>query len=285
MQVNNNSIFGYFYNKSDFIIRFLYSRIPFISNFLFWKLYSSNFKTLDQKFEEMKKQLELNNFDFNNKICLELGPGNSYINAYNLLMNGARKVILVDKYPRNPQTRKQKDYFNKELNYIKNKYNQKTLFFIKNGKINTKYLEFLSNEITNIKFEENVDLIYSMSVFEHIKDIGNNINKLGRILKGNGLMYHIIDMRDHYNFNKPFLFYKYSEKTWDKYLTKEGKSYTNRLRYDDFIKLFKKNNITIIQEYLNKYSIKDDQKLSDKFMEKSQDNLCIGIAKFILKKS
>jgi hypothetical protein len=87
------------YNKLDFPIRFLYSHLPFLSQILFWKLYSSDFKALDEKYEQMKQFAPDFKKFIKDKVCLELGPGNSYINAYNLLLDGAKKVILVDKFP------------------------------------------------------------------------------------------------------------------------------------------------------------------------------------------
>jgi hypothetical protein len=81
----NNKYLGIIFNKFDVPIRFLYSKLG-LNRLFFWKFYSSDFKKLDNQFEEIKKLLIKNKFNFKDKICLELGPGNSYINGYNFFM-------------------------------------------------------------------------------------------------------------------------------------------------------------------------------------------------------
>jgi len=279
LKIKNNFLSGIF-NIFDFPIRFIYCRFS-LNKLFFWKFYSSDFNKLDKKFEEMKIFLKKNKFNFKNKICLELGPGNSYLNAYNFLLLGAKKVILVDKYPRYITTEKQKEYFLKEIEFIKKKYKKKNLFFIKNSEIDPNFIEFIPKGLTEIKKEIKVDFVYSISVFEHIKDVEKNIKKLGQIVKKNGLMYHSIDMRDHYNFNKPFLFYKYSKNTWEKYLTKLGVSYTNRIRYSKFKKLFEKYGFETIYEETKKFDLKK-YKISKEF-DLNDKSLNIGVTKILLK--
>lgn len=282
MKIDNNFT-GFFYNKFDFVIRFLYCRMPFINKLFFWKLYTSDFKKLDFRFEEIKKLINGLHQSFKGKVCLELGPGNSYLNAYNLLMNGAKKVILVDKFSRYIKTKRQKEFFNKELNYIRQKYAKKDLFFIKDGEIDEKYIEFIEGDFTKINFKKKVDFVLTISVFEHIKDVEEVIAKLSKVMKKGGLMYHSIDLRDHYNFNNPFLFYKYSKKTWENYLTKEGVSYTNRVRYDNFKRLFKRYEFKIIKEEVKIFPMKFKEiKINKEF--KNQENLDVGILKILVKK-
>ena len=229
----------------------------------------------------MKEMLSQTNFNFNNKVCLELGPGNSYISAYNFLLNGAKKIIMVDKYPRYIRTRKQQKYFTAELDYIKKEYNLKKLFFINNNKISGDYIEFISQDITDIEMKNKVDFIYSTSVFEHIRDVKGNIQKLSRIIKKNGLMHHSIDLRDHYNFNKPFLFYKYSDNIWNTYLTKCGISYTNRIRFDDYIRMFNDAGFKIIKMETEKQEL-GNIKINSQF--RKRNDLGVTGLKILLQK-
>ena len=216
------------------------------------------------------------------KTVLELGPGNSYINAYNFLMMGAKKVILVDKYPRLIKTDKQREFFKEEIDHITQKYGQK-LPFIKNGKVDSKYIQFIDKDLTEAEVKD-VDFIFSNSVLEHIRNVEDNIKAMSLCLNKNGYMLHNIDLRDHYNFNKPFLFYKYSDNTWNKYLTKEGISYTNRWRYDDFMKRFQENGFKTIYEKKTTAQL-EDIKLDDKFALKKKRYLEVMTLQILLQKS
>ncbi|MDD5638923.1 MAG: methyltransferase domain-containing protein [Candidatus Pacebacteria bacterium] len=280
----DNFLLSSLYNKLDFPIRFIYSHSPFLNKLLFWKLYSSDFEKLDSQFENMKLIVKNNGFDFNNKICLELGPGNSYINAYNLLMNGAKKVFLIDKFSRRIKTKKQKDFFKKEVEFIKKKYKEEKLFFIKENSINSQYIEFIEGDIRNLNLNSKVDFVLTKSVLEHIKNIKQTITKLSEITKNNGFNYHYIDLRDHYNFSSPFLFYKYSPETWNKALTREGRTYTNRLRYDQYLDIFKENNFNVVYQQLERFTVLNNQKIFKEF-NKHKEFLDIGIAKVLLKKN
>lgn len=281
----NNRFAGFIWNNFDFCIRFAYCRLGCISRFinkiLFWKLYSSDFKALDEKFEKMKEVLDEQNISIKGETVLELGPGNSYINAYNFLMMGAKRVILVDKYPRLIKTDKQKEFFKKEIEYVTKKYGQK-LPFIKKGEVDSKYILFIDKDLTEAEVK-NVDFIFSNSVLEHIRDVEDNIKAMSLCLNKNGYMLHNIDLRDHYNFNKPFLFYKYSDNTWNKYLTKEGLSYTNRWRYDDFVKIFQKYGFKSIYEKKARAQL-DNVKLNDKFALKKKRDLEIMTLDILLRK-
>lgn len=284
----NNAIISFFWNHFDFIIRFGYCRLGLISKLmnklLFWKIYSSDFEKLDKIFEDSLTVLKRNNISIKNKTILEIGPGNSYTVAYNFLMHGAKKVILVDKFPRTIKTKRQKEYFEREIEYISKKYGQKP-FFVNNGDIDGEYIEFINKDLTltetNIK---NVDLIFTNSVLEHIKPIKENIRFMSKILNNKGYMLHNIDLRDHYNFNKPFLFYKYSDRLWNTFLTKEGISYTNRLRYDDFVRLFKNMGLKIIYEKKQEEKLADT-KLYSEFKDKNNGNLQITFLSVLLQKS
>ncbi|ODS35024.1 hypothetical protein BEH94_03720 [Candidatus Altiarchaeales archaeon WOR_SM1_SCG] len=282
----NNSIISFFWNNFDFLVRFWYCKLGpisrLINKLLFWKLYSSDFERLDKVFEDNFAILKKNNVSVESKTILEIGPGNSYIIAYNFLMHGAKKVILADKFPRIIETKKQKEYFKREIDYISRKYGKKP-FFLGNGEIDGRYIEFINKDITETDIKD-VDLIFTNSVLEHVKNIEENIKYMSKILNNNGYVLHNIDLRDHYNFNKPFLFYKYSDRIWNNLLTKEGISYTNRLRYDDFIGLFKNAGLETIHEKIERCKL-NQKKLSSKFKSKNKRDLEITNLRILLKKA
>jgi SAM-dependent methyltransferase len=281
MQVNNR-IIAAVWNNIDFLIRFFYCRIGFFSKLFFWQIYSSNPQSLDIVFTDMLNVFKKYNIPIENSTIVEIGPGNSHILAYNFLMLGAGKVILIDKYPRLINSGTQKEYVKNEINYIKEKYD-KDPPFIANDLVDDRKLAYIPLELTEVTFE-NVDIIYSNNVLEHIKNIDLNIKSMVRILKSGGYLYHNIDLRDHYNFNEPFLFYKYEDSVWENYLTREGVSYTNRLRYDDFTRIFKENGFEVIYYQTKKQEVAI-KKLSSKFKNKSSESLQTTNLSILLRKN
>ncbi|MFH1590537.1 MAG: class I SAM-dependent methyltransferase [archaeon] len=229
----------------------------------------------------MKKALQKNRFKFTNTICLELGPGRSSLDAYNCLMNGARLVYLVDKYPRKMISSKE---YVREIQFMKKKFHKNPAFLLGEGRLDDTFIKLIPRDVSALKSSVKVDLLFSFSVMEHIKEVERNIQKFHNLLKKDGLMYHSIDLRDHYNFNDPFLFYKYSDKTWNEYLVKEGVTYTNRLRYDDYISLFEKHDFKIVEEHITKYPLPSTSRLSKKFRTADREMLRIGIVRLLLKK-
>lgn len=285
MQINNKYL-SYLFDTFDTPIRFLYSRAGILSmifnKLMFWKLYTSNFSKLNERFLFIWKLLDEHQIDLRDKVILELGPGNSFINSFNFLMNGVEKVILVDKYPRFLQTKKQRDFTKQEIDFMRSRHLKQDLFFLDeiNGAVNKDYIEFHGVDISELNIPP-VDFIYSVSVLEHIRDVENVIYSMKRLLKPGGIMYHHIDIRDHYNFSSPFLFYKYSRSTWENWLTKEGGSYTNRLRYRDFINLFKESGFSLVKLETKRYPL-NGKYLDTEF--RGQEDLDIGLMDIILKK-
>ena len=277
MKVGNKYL-AWVWDTFDLPIRFLYAHSGgALNKLLFWNLYTSDFEKLDTVFQNIIEVFDKGEITFKDKVVLELGPGNSYINAFNALMCGAKKVYLVDKFPRVIETKGQQEYFKKELDFISRKYNR-PLFFIKNGKVDPQYIESVPKDLTETDII-NVDIVISKSVFEHIKDVEGNVKKLSEILVPDGVMYHFIDLRDHYNFNNPFLFYKYGDRVWNKYLTKEGHTYTNRLRYDDFCRLFEKHEFEMIAEEVQRFDLPIN--IRNQFVGQKED-LKVGIMQVVL---
>lgn len=287
MQEKRN-IYKYSYNKCDFIIRFFYTQVPILRNcfqrIMFWRIYYSNFRHLDDIFMELKEIFAKYNITFQNKQIIELGPGNSIILALNCLCNGAKKYQMVDKYPRISMTNKQVKHLFDQIIYVEKKYNCKIDNYINKNNLNfnKEYLEFIPTGVEDLKKIEShsIDIIISINVFEHVKDVEKSIKEMKRVLINGGIMYHIIDLRDHFNFSEPFKFLKYSDYIWDNLLTREGYSYTNRLRVDDFEKLLEKYGFEIIEikKDISQLNLPETQKFIKKFREKNIEFLkVVGI--------
>jgi SAM-dependent methyltransferase len=288
MQLNNKFLSSIF-NAFDMPVRFVYSHFSPIRKMLYKKLYSSDYKSLDEKFNYFDTLFKQHNVNINDKIVMEVGPGNSLILAYNFLFKGAKKVILVDKYPLNSyknsdfdikKDKLQLNYFIREREFLKLKIGTENAEMLFSNIEKQNLIEFIASDLDEIKFENEVDIIVSNSVFEHIYNPKNSIIASAGILKNNGIALHSVDLRDHYNFKRPFLFYKYSEKVWEKYLTKLGVSYTNRLRANHLKDIFLDAGFQIL--YKNEINLPlNEKKINSHF--KGRSDLDISQIDLLLK--
>lgn len=201
------------------------------------------------------------NYNFKNKTILEIGPGNNLLLAIIFILNGAERVYLVDKFKQIFD-----DKFNIKLynHYLKNQVtgygrNIKSYFSIKEKII---YFGKQSIEkISNIK-NESIDFVFSHAVLEHVSNLDLGLKRVLQLLKRGGFSYHKIDLRDHFHIrDKCYLdFLKYNEKYW-KFIGD-----TNRVRYSQYIELFKKYNFEILNVKLQKMGpLSKIEKMQEKF--------------------
>ncbi|MCK4327344.1 MAG: methyltransferase domain-containing protein [Candidatus Diapherotrites archaeon] len=288
MIVENSSIRGWVYNNFDWVFRFAYCKIPFVSgaarSLFFPVLYSSDFSIPEQVFEEVRGFIS---GGIHGKTVLEIGPGNSSALALNFLANGAAKYIMVDKFPRVFDTEFQKDFFRKESAFYLEKYGRKVAKFIKGGGLDGRHTKFINEGVENMPSvpDGSVDIVVSVSAFEHVKEVKESLSEVSRVLAPGGVLVSQINMQDHYNFNSPFRFLKYSDFAWRCLLTKEGHSYTNRLRIDDFLGLMAEAGLgaTVLSSD-NWEGALDKRAFAPRFREKKESDLRIMSATIIAKK-
>lgn len=79
------------------------------------------------------------------------------------------------------------------------------------------------------------DLVFSISVLEHVRDPEALYRQCRDWLVPGGIMIHSVDFRDHDNFAKPFEMLKYSESVWRRFLDPPGGCHLNRLRVGDHV--------------------------------------------------
>lgn len=278
-----------FFSNYDFIVRFVYAKIPFVRDLLHKimakkiYLHQQNFEDIDTDAKANKRFLDSLSIDFAGKTIMVIGPGTSLFLPLYCLLHGANKVYLIDPFPRlyNEIIRKYIIYFEEKTGkdleeYIEKKslrFNEERLCFIKT------YLEHIKCIPSN-----SIDIVISTSVLEHIKNIKDSVRELSRVMRIGGVMYHKIDLRDHYNFKEPLKFLEYSNFVWNNFCTKVGYSYTNRLRVDDYVDLFRKYhfaNIKMTRKMLREKIDIDrfDKKFRLKNMEDLQTTTCTIIAK------
>jgi hypothetical protein len=100
------------------------------------------------------------------------------------------------------------------------------------------YITLLHGDIRDEKIQSQiaeVDLVLSISVFEHLDDVDGITRALARLTAEHGSHLHFVDLRDHY-FKLPFEMLTFSESTWKKFLNPT--SNLNRFRLPDYRRVF-----------------------------------------------
>jgi SAM-dependent methyltransferase len=100
-----------------------------------------------------------------------------------------------------------------------------------------------------------VDYHISYAVFEHIPPeiLANILEEGKRLLKPDGIFLHAIDLSDHFSHTdesvSPLNFLRYSDEEWA-HLAGNRYMYQNRLRIDDFRRLFQDAHLNTIYEHV-----------------------------------
>ncbi len=246
-------------------------------------VFHSDYRVLDAYYDMMLERIRRFGLPLEQPVVLELGPGNSYIIPYNFLHHGTRRIYLVDKYPRQSSSEKQKRFFREESVHFMRKYGLENVSYIDmdDCKPCTARLSYIEGDILHIDIPEHVDFVFSVAVLQHVPDIVPLLEKLYSIMRPGALMYHIVDMKDKWHeFGTAFSFYRYSDKVWDGYLTNTS-NYVNRLRFGEYMDIFTKCGFDVIHYTSWEYPM-DERFLAPRFS--TRNDLGIGMAHFFLKK-
>jgi SAM-dependent methyltransferase len=155
-----------------------------------------------------------------------------------------------------------------------------------------RYLAPYDARKTNLP-DESFDFISNTATLEHIpyEDLIQIFRECRRILKKNGIISCIIDLKDHYSyFDKSISYYnflKFSDEAFGKFNSSVFSQ--NRLRYKDYIGIFKKCNYDIIYEKIdypdeNDIGVLKNLKVNKKFDTNDYISLGIKGIHIILKK-
>lgn len=196
-----------------------------------------------------KKHLYYFNYKKNSAI-LELGPGDSSFTYDISRVLGFKEVHLIDKgffF----DSKKQHDNKNAISTYFKDYISENKILENSNCSLN-----YSVNGLDSIKKipSSSIDFLFSHTVLQHISlnQIEAYIKNLSRITKKNSIQSHTIDLKDMINESLNQL--KFSNSFWESSLVKKSFFYTNRLRYSDYLFLFKKYNFEIVHEKVNKFN-------------------------------
>ncbi|MFC1811504.1 methyltransferase domain-containing protein [Thermodesulfobacteriota bacterium] len=200
-----------------------------------------------------------------NKIVVEFGPGNEIATAVLMILNGARKVFLIDR-----------------INIFTSHYSRNDIHYVdqlKNDYLNANYQlkDYLSvmdsNEILSrihrvnsylnknaiIKIPRNsCDYVVSHEVLEHVTDVSLVFECVKYLLKPNGYFFSKIDLSDHsyHVFSKyrflaflrdkyKFRHLSYSDKNWE-LLNDHKNIYMNRELLPKYLYYFSKYEFDIV---------------------------------------
>lgn len=243
------------------------------------------------------------------KIFFELGTGRRLNLPISLWLLNAGKIFTVDL-----NNYIKKDIIQEDLNFIARNYEIINQIFVNTGYDRKKLAELISlskskwkiNDLLNLCnieyitycdakrlnfLSHSVDYYISYTVLEHIPfyEITEIMKESIKVINEEGLLIHFIDYRDHFWYSdstiSPINFLNYSSEKWNS-LAGNKFMFMNRLRHDDYISLFEKLSLKVID---NKYSLDnsfvvDKKRLDKDFCNKSTDILQTLDSWFILQK-
>lgn len=143
---------------------------------------------------------------------------------------------------------------------------------------------------------QSIDFHTSYAVFEHIplEVLKKIIDEGNRIISDNGLFIHRIDYSDHFSHSDKTIsqinFLQFSDDEWERYAGNRY-MYMNRLRHDDYIRLFQSAGHRIlaadpnVDQQLQKLLRSGGLRLNERFKSKSEDVLSITGAWIVSQKS
>lgn len=207
-----------------FLVRFLLHRRWIIQP----GLESSNPGEAARRYQDAFKTLD---FELQGKRILIFGYGGRFGTACALLRAGAHNIVLVEK-DTPPEDQANRALLPKYGTYLTQKDNRVTP--------RSDHIILLQGDIRDPKIKEQVeqvDIVLSRSVYEHLGNIDDITRALAEVTQANGIHLHYIDLRDHF-FKYPFEMLTFSERVWRNWLNPT--SNLNRCRVKDYQATFEK---------------------------------------------
>jgi SAM-dependent methyltransferase len=222
---------------------------------------------LDQGIEQLRI-IESAGTQIANKVVLELGTGWQPIIPILFFLKGAQKIFLIDSQrlidkellvsvidnlkKHIPLMSKKlvikEEHIRKQL-YVKSETTIEDIF----DNFNMKYLA--PYDARDIKLPDNcTDIITSRAVLEHISPaiLEGILAEFRRILKGDGVMCHIIDNSDHWEHKDRTIsrlnFLKYEDWFW-RLTSINPLDYQNRMRHYEYLSMLNRTGFQAIGDY------------------------------------
>ncbi len=251
------------FRKNKYLLLVFYIFLD-IWNFISSKIITRNYRTGDRKNSQeiinyvdfCLKEIKKSNIDFKFvRNALEIGPGDNFSLALCMVYEGVNEVYLLDKF--------QKVYDQKSnLNLYKQIGNNQGKTFIEDDLKKLKNVS--SKKGLDIFIKQNkmkFDLIYSVSVLEHIWPLDEYLEYLRLLMTSKGKMVHIVNFTDHkmYSPDHDIHFFRRIPE----------------FLYNPTMKLMGRPNRVLPSQYLNKLSklgFKTDMKIIRKYDKKDIEN-------------
>lgn len=254
---------------------------PFIERY-FFNPYAFNEKHLAYSTSQFRDFLEKIGGDtkITGKNILELGPGGSIGFGLLALKHGARKYSAIESISHAFITEEQMSSYRKLLDDSDELINR---YFIRDANnqyaYNKTFIEFIeAGQDSSYRLpDESIDIIYSCAVLEHVHDLALCFSEMTRVLRGDGIMNHQVDLRDHIFSQKSLWFLNFSDYWFDKFFKNTGE-YVNRKRLSHYEMLIQKNNLQTLELDVNgRYEKPLPKNLKKKYSENDLRNLSFNI--------
>lgn len=200
--------------------------------------------------ERYIQTLAAHGWDIQGKRVMLFGYGGRFAVGVELLRRGAAHVVLCDHFVLLDNER------NLELlpayeQYLKLEQNE--------VQPRSEFITLLHGDIREESIQAQVatvDIVLSISVYEHLDDVDGITSALAKLTSSQGVHLHFVDLRDHY-FKLPFEMLKYSETMWRRFLNPT--SNLNRFRLRDYqrvyAKYFEKADVDILERKVEEFLV------------------------------
>jgi SAM-dependent methyltransferase len=235
----------------------------------------------DYAYEVFRQHFQRSNFARKSDkfVSLELGPGDSLLSAIVATAHGSAKCYLVDAGDFATKEiapyREMADFLRLRKLPTQN-INSNTVLEGALASCNAVYLTQGLSSLRNIP-SGSVDFIWSQAVFEHIRrhEFLETMCELRRVLRPDGVCSHRVDLKDHLGGALNNL--RFSTRLWELNWVSKSGFYTNRLRYSDMTKLFKKAGFDVQIVSVNSWDVMPTPRrlMSSEFRSLSEEDLLV----------
>lgn len=252
---------------------FLWNNLPWLGNFV--RSVKGNLNKFEggtdhvpsQVVDVLQRYSQLigdRDFPLTGKVCLELGTGNSPDIAFLMLLSGASRSIMVDTEPFMKVPFQEGKEYQELVNYLSSVASDRIKFPQLPANLDSVDLNEIAARLEYVNFDgvhlplpdASVDIIYSKSVLEHVRQPALLFQELRRISKPGAIHLHIVDLRDHFHLKDDntvegnwLEFLQYDEETWERKCVKTH-AWCNRLRLQSWYPIVQSAGFEIIQEQI-----------------------------------